>query len=257
LVLPVLEHLPVRELHLTIKEAAEDLPSLFSAFKVRFVASPDACEKCKALDGKEFVYGTEPGLPHDGCKCPGYRLVERLLVHVNGNGVECLEDKDIEKLAAKVAENLKAKEAVMLKCPACGQEFDAAAWEANGWKCPNKDCGVEVVAPDSPVVLIAKGEPSAAEKLVTVTAELGQKTSKLTETENKLTAANGLIERYRKVAPGVDLLVDPPVLMPVSEHLKVLEGLAPPVMVERSSMGMQRQGQAVRAAILKAKERLK
>ena len=37
-------------------------------------------------------------------------------------------------------------------------------------------------------------------------------------------------------------------MISVSEHILVLESLVPPPMVERSSMGMQRQGQAVRAA---------
>lgn len=246
LVLPALEHLPVRELHLAVREAVDDLPTLFSAFKVRFVASPDACEVCKALDGKEFIYGQEPGLPHDGCKCPGYRLVERLIVHVHSVGVESLDEKDVAKLAEQLAAKLKAKEALMLKCPKCGMEFDAAQWEANNWKCPNKDCGVEVVAP----VLSLKGDASAAEKLSV--AESARDASK-----TELANVNKLLEKYRKVAPGVELLADPPVLMPVSEHISVLERLVPPVMVEHSSMGMQRQGQAVKAELLKAKEKLK
>ncbi len=72
-----------------------------------------------------------------------------------------------------------------------------------------------------------------------------------------LTNANTVIEGFKRSAPGVDLLAVPPVLMPVSEHIAVLEKLVPPVMVERSSMGMQRQGQAIRAELLKAKEKLK
>ena len=80
---------------------------------------------------------------------------------------------------------------------------------------------------------------------------------KLAAAEGKLTVVNKTIEDLKKLVPGVDLLANPPVLMSVSEHVAVLEGLLPPAMVERSSMGMQRQGQSVRSAILKAQEKLK
>jgi hypothetical protein len=77
------------------------------------------------------------------------------------------------------------------------------------------------------------------------------------EAKNQLTGAYKTIEDLRKQLPGGGLLKDPPVLMLASEHIAVLERLQPPAMVERSSMGMQRQGQAVRAELLKAQERLK
>ena len=86
--------------------------------------------------------------------------------------------------------------------------------------------------------------------------KLSETEGKLTESGNKLTEAQKTIEDLRKQLPGGFLLKNPPAMMPVSEHIAVLEGLLPPVMVERSSMGMQRQGQAVRSAIFKAKERL-
>ena len=79
---------------------------------------------------------------------------------------------------------------------------------------------------------------------------------RLAVAEQTLREYNKTIEGYKKLMPGVDLLKDPPVLMAVSEHVTVLEGLLPAPMVERSSIGMQRQGQAVRSAILKAKEKL-
>ena len=240
---------PVRELHLSVREAADDLPTLFSAFKVRFVASPDACEKCLALDGKEFIYGQEPGLPHDGCKCPGYKLVERLVVHVNRLGVEnlSLAEKDLENFAKRLAAKLNVKEAVRFKCPKCGAEFDAAEWEANGWKCPNKDCGVEVVPP-GPVALALRGEASVAEKLSV--AESARDAAK-----TELANVNKLLEKYRKVAPGVELLASPPVLMPVSECLDRLGRLELPKMLERLSLGNQVQAQKVRREIYEVKQK--
>lgn len=77
------------------------------------------------------------------------------------------------------------------------------------------------------------------------------------EAKKQLSAANLMLEQYHKIAPGVDLLASPPVLMSVSEHIAVLEKLLPVPMVERSSMFAQRQCQDIRAAVLKAKERLK
>lgn len=79
---------------------------------------------------------------------------------------------------------------------------------------------------------------------------------KLTQTEGKLSEAEKTIEDLRKQVPGGGLLKNPPKMMPVSEHITVLEGILPPLVVERSSMGMQRQAQAVRSALFKAKERL-
>jgi hypothetical protein len=43
----------------------------------------------------------------------------------------------------------------------------------------------------------------------------------------------------------------------VTEAIKILEGLLPSPMVERSSMGMQRECQAIRGAVLQLKEMLK
>lgn len=339
---------------LPLKEAEGDLPSSFTAFKVRFRCyGANPCEKCKALDGKEFIYGTEPVVPlHDNCEC-GYEIVERLLVHVfrgreqleaqvageyflgfyqdpalflaehfrvvwldqaNGvlavmaktrcdpavercqeilflkekwqpntvadwlvihpdysvpasgsasqavqSGVENLDKEELKKLMKEAV-----KEAVdMLKCPKCGQTFDYYQWQSGNWHCPNKDCGVEVVPPE-PVTLAVRGEQSTVEKLVAVEKELTENKTKLVEAEGKLAdttsklgVAEKNIEDLRKLVPGGGLLVNPPKMMPVAEHVVVLEGLLPPPMVERGTMGMQRQGQAIRAAILQANEKLK
>jgi hypothetical protein len=93
-------------------------------------------------------------------------------------------------------------------------------------------------------------EESPAEKLAATEA-------KFTEVTNKLTDANKTIENLRKQIPGGGLLKDSPKMMPVSEHIAVLEGLLPAPMVERSNMGMQRECQAIRSAIFQAKEKLK
>jgi hypothetical protein len=111
-------------------------------------------------------------------------------------------------------------------------------------------------------------DSGALEKLKTEIAEAKTKLSEsdgklkaaegaFAEAKNQLTGAYKTIEDLRKQLPGGGLLKDPPVLMLASEHIAVLERLQPPAMVERSSMGMQRQGQAVRAELLKAQERLK
>jgi hypothetical protein len=74
----------------------------------------------------------------------------------------------------------------------------------------------------------------------------------------KLDASNKTVEKFRKMVPtGLELLVDPPVLMPIIEHIAVLEKRLPSVMAERSSIGLQRHAQEMRAEILQAKERLK
>ncbi len=79
---------------------------------------------------------------------------------------------------------------------------------------------------------------------------------KLIQTEGKLSEAEKTIQELQKQIPGGGLLKDPPKLMAVKEHITILEGLLPPLVVERSSMGMQRQTQAVRAALFVAKKRL-
>ena len=152
-------------------------------------------------------------------------------------------------------------EAVMLKCPKCGQEVDAAQWEANGWKCPNAECAMEVLPPE-PVVLQLRGEQSAADKLVAAEAELAEKKTKLSEAEGKLTAAedklseaNSTIEKLKALVPGVDLLKDPPKLMPVSECIERLGRLELPKMQERLSLGNQLQAQKVCKEIFEVKQR--
>jgi hypothetical protein len=77
------------------------------------------------------------------------------------------------------------------------------------------------------------------------------------EANDKLAFANKTVEDLKKLMPGVDLLANPPVLMPVAEHIAVLERHLPSVMAERSSMGLQRHAQEMRGSIMQAKEKLR
>lgn len=79
---------------------------------------------------------------------------------------------------------------------------------------------------------------------------------KLSQTVDKLSEAEKTIEDLRKQLPGGGLLKNPPKMMLVSEHIAVLESLRVPLVAERSTLSCQRQGEAVRAALFKAKERL-
>jgi len=84
--------------------------------------------------------------------------------------------------------------------------------------------------------------------------ELSETKTKLTETENKFAEAQKTIE---KLKPPGGLVKDPPKIIPVTEAIGILEGLLPSPAVERSTMGMQRECQAIRSEILKLRERLK
>jgi hypothetical protein len=76
------------------------------------------------------------------------------------------------------------------------------------------------------------------------------------EAKNQLATANKTIEDLRKQLPGVGLLTNPPVMMPLSEHLAILERLLPSQMVQRSSLGIQRLCQEIKSEIFKAKKQL-
>ncbi len=108
---------------------------------------------------------------------------------------------------------------------------------------------------------------SVAEKLA---AKIGEKNSleigglktKLTEAEGKLVAAEGklaeanrTVEKLKALVPGVDLLANPPWLMPVAETLTRLERCVPSLMVERASLGNQRHAQEVRREIYEVKQK--
>ena len=296
-----------------VKFSEAYLPSSpdYTTFKVRFQALGDnPCEICKALDGKEFVYGTQPELPiHENCKC-GYDIVERLHVRREqlepqmpgeyflgfyqdaalflsehfrvvwldqANGVLAVmaktrADPALERCQAILFLKVKWQPNTVADWLSIHPDYQVAAGASVGLgvqgngveKLEEKD--MDKIA-EKVAVKVGEKESAAIEKLK---IEVNEAKGKLSEAEGKvktaesardeakgqLTVAKKTIEDLKKLVPGVDLLVDPPVLMQVSEHVAVLETLLPPVMVERSSMGMQRQGQAVRAAILKAKEKL-
>ena len=135
-------------------------------------------------------------------------------------GFERLEEKDLILVAEKVAAKLNEKDSV----------------------------AIEKLKSE---VLDSKAKLTEAESKIKATETAHG------ETKNQLILANKTMEELRKQLPGAGLLKNPALVMHVSEHIVVLEGLLPPAMVERSSMGMQRQCQAVRSAILKAKEKLR
>ncbi len=93
---------------------------------------------------------------------------------------------------------------------------------------------------------------NAAERLQ---AELTQTKEKLTQAESKLTEANSTVETLKQLVPGVDLLKNPPKLMPVSEVLERLGRLELPKMQERLSLGNQVQAQKVRKEIFEVKQK--
>ena len=141
-------------------------------------------------------------------------------------GVEILEEKQIaeiaEKIAAKIGE--KSPELEKLKTEMAEAQTKLLAAEENA--------------------KVAEGKAKVAE-------------SATAESNDKLAVANKCIGAFKKAVPGADLMANIPVLMPVSEHISILEKLLPPVVVEHSSTSMQRQGQVIRAAVFQAKEKLK
>ena len=84
--------------------------------------------------------------------------------------------------------------------------------------------------------------------------ELSETKAKLTEAESKLAEAQKTIEQLK---PPGGLVKDPPKTMPVEETVKILESLLPSPAVERSTMSMQRECQAIRSEVFKLKERIK
>lgn len=218
---------------LPLKEAAGDLPSDFTAFKVRFAChGANPCPNCEALNGKEFFYGTETLVPlHDGCQC-GYDVVERLHVHFIKQGVEILEEKEIVEISEKIAAKIDDKNISELK---------KLQTELN-----------EARAKLQAEISEAKAKLAEIEDKVKVAENARD------ESNGKLAASNKTVEKLRKMIPaGLELLVDPPVLMPVVEHIAILEKRLPSVMAERSSLGLQRHAQEMRGEIMQAKERLK
>ena len=93
-------------------------------------------------------------------------------------------------------------------------------------------------------------------KLDSTEKALAEASGKLAESENTLSEAQKTIEELKKPQAGSGLVKDPPKMMPVSEAIAVLEALLPSLTVERSTLGMMRECQAIRGAILNLKERM-
>ena len=158
-----------------------------------------------------------PGIPLTRIM-PVERIVESF--DVNSLGVEKLEEKDMDRIAEKVAVKLGEKETVAI------EKLKTELGESK-----TKQAEAEVK------LKVAEG---ARDKVV-----------------GDLSAANKKVEDLKKLVPGVYLLSNPQALMPIAEHIAALEKLLPPAIAERSTMGMQILCQAIRCAILKAKEKLK
>ena len=136
-------------------------------------------------------------------------------------GVERLEEKEMDLIAEKVA--LKVGERVPLKTKKLKTELN-----------------------------------EAKSKLVEAESKVKATEAARDDANGKLVEANKAVEKLRKIIPaGLELLANPPVLMPVLEHIAILEKRLPSVMAERSSLGLQLHAQEMRAAIMQAKERLK
>jgi len=84
-----------------------------------------------------------------------------------------------------------------------------------------------------------KAKESLAERVKVLEAQVAELKAK-----QDLNAVSGLVK-------------NPPKTVPIEEAIKILEELLPSPAVERSTMGMQRECQAIRSEVLKLRERLK
>jgi len=93
-------------------------------------------------------------------------------------------------------------------------------------------------------------------KLGTSENGLSEAKTKLTDTESKLAEAQKTIEQLKNGQSSTSLFKEQPKTLLISEAITVLERLLPSPAVERSTMGMQRECQEIRAAVHKLKARL-
>ncbi len=87
--------------------------------------------------------------------------------------------------------------------------------------------------------------------------ELSETENKLAETTSSLEQAQNTIEQLQKQPSQDSLLANPSKVISLSEHISILESLLPAPMVEKSTLGMQRECQTIRSAIFQANEKLK
>jgi hypothetical protein len=82
--------------------------------------------------------------------------------------------------------------------------------------------------------------------------KLSEAEGKLVTAESKLAEANSTVEQLKQLVPGVDLLKNPPKLMPVSEAVKMVKEALPAPMIQRSwGLGPQRLCQDLQRVIQK------
>jgi hypothetical protein len=97
----------------------------------------------------------------------------------------------------------------------------------------------------------------AAENKTAATEETLSKTNEdLSKCQVKLSEANKTIEELRKTNLGTELQRNPPKTLPISEAIEILQSLLPGPTVERSTLGMQRECQAIRQAVHRLKGRV-
>jgi hypothetical protein len=167
-----------------------------------------AVERCQSILFSKEKW--QPNTVADWLKMhPDYASSAGTGVYVNGS--ESLEEKDIDKIAEKVALKVGEKESVLV------EKLKSEITEA-------------------------KSKQGAAE--IARDKALGD-----------LSEANKAVEDLKKIVPGVDLLKNPPKLMPVSECLERLGRCDLPKMQERLSLGNQVQAQKVRKEIFEVKQK--
>lgn len=93
------------------------------------------------------------------------------------------------------------------------------------------------------------------EKLTETEAKLTEANGKLVDSENRLTEALRKVEELKGLEGSVCLVKDKPKTLFISEAVEILEALLPCPAVERSTLGMMRECQAIRSAIFKLRGR--
>ena len=113
-----------------------------------------------------------------------------------------------------------------------------------------------VAVPGIPETSVHVMEKLAPQPAKDGSAEMKALTEKLAESEFRLAEAQKIIEHLRTTQAPIQLANKEPKTMAISEAIALLESLLPSRMVERSTLGMQRECQQIRAAIHRLKARL-
>jgi hypothetical protein len=209
----------------------------------------------------------------DGKGPRGLHNAELSLVAVPGipeTNISVLEalSHDVERKVVKAGSCVfcgKPANYLVSSCKSCFDKFPASDPAS-----PDAPSGVESMKEEELQKLVAeaveKGNvelKTTREKLTETEGKLGiaekalsEANGKLTDTESKLAEAQKTVEQLKNAQSASGLVKEQPKTLPISEAIAVLEGLLPSPAVERSTLGMQRECQAIRSAILKLKERL-